>query len=682
MIKKIMYIANSNLTWIDIPISLKEMGRWEIVSENVTFHVKAYSDEGVKECRHLIRKNNPDCIISCDFSRNIARAAYEESIPYLSWVYDCPHEALYSIQAFYPTNYIFLFDRMQCEHLMKIGLRNIFHMPLAINPARITEALSNINKKEPNTDICFVGSLYDMTDNEILLSNLSGTAKERWDDIAESFMFRWDGNINFSGILPDDFIMLFDDYNTENNKSAIPFMKRGYKYEANILARYIAHRERIRVLNDLSKKYELAFYTRDHNLEKLDSSVNIRDGVSYESGDLFRIYNRSRININISLHCIETGLPQRIFDVMGAGGFMLSNYQSEIEDLFLIGEEIETFKNIEELNEKTEYYLRHEQEREKIAAKGQEKVLKLHSYKNRFNEIIPMIEKSETNKKQSYSIRSEEKMAVSVIIPTYNRLFTLPRAVQSVLEQSYKNLELIIVDDGSDDGTDEYVKTITDSRVVYIKGEHKGAGAARNTGVRRSKYELIAFCDSDCEWKRDKLTKQIELMEKNDGCVMVYSRFATINSDGSNGMIIPVDDIPECECSGYYLYQHLLVHNLIGTPTMLIKKEVFERTGGFDESLPALEDYDLALKIAEKHDVRCCYEILVNDYPSVGSLSSNVSAYFTVRCMLIAKYVTELKKYGTFDTIVNYILERAAKHGIQQQVGEMLIRMLERRIEK
>ena len=270
--------------------------------------------------------------------------------------------------------------------------------------------------------------------------------------------------------------------------------------------------------------------------------------------------------------------------------------------------------------------------------------------------------------------------SVSVIIPTYNRIKTLPRAVESVLAQNYSNLELIIVDDGSDDGTDGYVKSINDDRVVYIKGEHKGAGAARNTGVRNSKYDLIAFCDSDSEWYPNKLKIQLEYMNRYPESGMVYSRYRSLTPDGDERTIIPINSIPEDECSGNYLYQHLLVHNLAGTPTMLIKKEIFLKVKGFDENLPALEDYDLTLKIAEITDIKCCYQILVDDYYSEGSISSDVAAYFTVRCMLIAKYASELKKYGTFDTIVKYVLERANKYGILEKVGNMLTNMLEKRI--
>ncbi|XME04282.1 glycosyltransferase family 2 protein [Lachnospiraceae bacterium C1.1] len=280
--------------------------------------------------------------------------------------------------------------------------------------------------------------------------------------------------------------------------------------------------------------------------------------------------------------------------------------------------------------------------------------------------------------------RSDSRVAesVSVIIPTYNRKGILAHAVDSVLAQTYKKLELIIVDDGSDDGTEEYVRSISDSRVIYIKGEHRGAGAARNTGVKHSRFNLIAFCDSDSEWHPDKLEIQLEYMKKYPESGLIYCRYQSLNKDGSVRTFFPDDSISEIECSGNYLYQHLLVHNLVGTPTMLIRKEIFERTGGFDESLGILEDYELTLRIASITDIQCCYKILVDDYYSEGSISSNLQEYFKVRCMLIARYSTELHKYGTFNTIVKHVLERAAGLGVLKDVSEMLTDLMRDKINK
>lgn len=119
---------------------------------------------------------------------------------------------------------------------------------------------------------------------------------------------------------------------------------------------------------------------------------------------------------------------------------------------------------------------------------------------------------------------------VSVIIPTYNRAHTLPASIDSVLCQTYDNLEVIVVDDGSTDGTEIFVRGLADSRVRYIKnsGNH-GPAAARNLGVRRAEGEYVAFQDSDDEWRPDKLEKQMPLLleplEKTDLVYCEYTRY-------------------------------------------------------------------------------------------------------------------------------------------------------------
>ncbi len=125
---------------------------------------------------------------------------------------------------------------------------------------------------------------------------------------------------------------------------------------------------------------------------KLDRKIEIRSGVSYDSGDIFKIYKKSKININISLHCIESGFSQSFFDVMASGGFLLTNYQSEIEDFFETGKDIAVFHDEKELLELASYYLHHDDEREEIARNGQEKVLKNHTYRKRLTEIMRIVD--------------------------------------------------------------------------------------------------------------------------------------------------------------------------------------------------------------------------------------------------------------------------------------------------
>lgn len=184
---------------------------------------------------------------------------------------------------------------------------------------------------------------------------------------------------------------------------------------------------------------------------------------------------------------------------------------------------------------------------------------------------------------------------VSVIIPTFNRAFCIDRSIRSVLAQTYGNVEVIVVDDASEDATEEVVSEIQDSRIRYFVLEtRRGAGGARNFGILKARGEFIAFQDSDDEWHADKLKMELEyLLERNFG--MVFCRFRI---DGTREEIIPEEEefcFDGCE---HGMADYLIELNRVGTPTMLIRKELLDKYGGFDEALTTYEDWELGLRLS------------------------------------------------------------------------------------
>lgn len=143
------------------------------------------------------------------------------------------------------------------------------------------------------------------------------------------------------------------------------------------------------MLNTLAQKFNVHLYTRS-SADFLEN-VHIHTGVDYYT-IMNKIFYLSKINLNITLSSIETGVPQRILDIMGCGGFVLTNYQEELEDMFVIGKEIEAFRNIEELIEKCTYYLSHEKERLTIAMNGYKKVRDSFSYQHQLQKMISIVQ--------------------------------------------------------------------------------------------------------------------------------------------------------------------------------------------------------------------------------------------------------------------------------------------------
>jgi len=193
---------------------------------------------------------------------------------------------------------------------------------------------------------------------------------------------------------------------------------------------------------------------------------------------------------------------------------------------------------------------------------------------------------------------------VSVIIPTYNKSQYLREAIKSVLNQTYKNIEVIVVDDGSTDNTKEIVESFNDSRIIYIFQENKGPAIARNTGIKKAQGEYIAFLDSDDLWLKEKLEKQVDFMEKNSeigllgtGCYEVTDKGKIIGKK-----IFPIKN--------KILQKDLIKYNSFIQSSVMIRKEVFDKVGLYDKSFRESEDYELWLRIAGNYKVRNLAEAL------------------------------------------------------------------------
>lgn len=208
---------------------------------------------------------------------------------------------------------------------------------------------------------------------------------------------------------------------------------------------------------------------------------------------------------------------------------------------------------------------------------------------------------------------------ISVILPTYNRAELLPRAVQSVLAQTHRDLELIVVDDASTDDTARVMAEIGDPRVRYIRQEeNRGACAARNRGVAEARGEYIAFQDSDDTWAADKLEKQLHCL-KETGADIVFCGFRRFSEE--NVTVFP----PETLAEGDIRYEQLLLENLISTQTILGRRECFVQNP-FDESFPRMQDWELVLRLVQKYRIFYMKETLANVYLQADSISRKPQA--------------------------------------------------------
>ena len=196
---------------------------------------------------------------------------------------------------------------------------------------------------------------------------------------------------------------------------------------------------------------------------------------------------------------------------------------------------------------------------------------------------------------------------ISIIIPTYNRAHTLKRALDSVLAQTRPADEIIVVDDGSTDLTEQLIKQ-NYPQVIYIKQANQGVSAARNTAIKIAKGEWLALLDSDDEWLPNKLEAQLALLEQQPGHKLIHSDEIWIR----NG--VRVNQMKKHAKSGGWIFENCLPLCAISPSAAMIHRDLFAEIGLFDEELPACEDYDLWLRITARHPVLYCEEALILKY--------------------------------------------------------------------
>ncbi len=225
---------------------------------------------------------------------------------------------------------------------------------------------------------------------------------------------------------------------------------------------------------------------------------------------------------------------------------------------------------------------------------------------------------------------------VSVILPTHNRAHLLVRAIKSALSQTFGDFELLVIDDCSTDNTREIVAGFDDLRLRYQRHSlNGGAGVARNTGIRAASGEYIAFLDSDDEWLPGKLREHIRTFTvtnlQNVGLTYTGSLTVVKGRSGTPRLAIHRGDV----------FRKVLISNIIGgASTVMVRREVLAVVGGFDASLPASEDFELWIRIAECYQVDCIPKPLVRIHQSASRprLSTNYPALQQARERIFSKH--------------------------------------------
>lgn len=353
---------------------------------------KKYSDSNYDKDYFLTLANfikdadNIDCVLSINFTPIIARACKPFNIPYISLTADCPCSNLYSKTIEYSNNRIFLFDKLQVLKYQPFNPANIHHLPLATDTDAWDKiSITQTDMEKYSSDVSFVGSLYTEMCPYNKISHLLNDETKGYVDgliaaqqnvygyyfIEDAISEEWALDFQKQGKLSS----VEDDY-INDIKGIIADNYIGYK---------CTEQERINTLSTISKYFQVDLWTLSDssNLPRI-----INRGPADSGTDMPKIFKCSKINLNMTNRAIRSGIPLRILDIMGCGGFLITNYQPEILDLFVPGEDIVIYDSIPDLVNKIYYYLDNDQERARIASNGYNKVKHLHTYEKRLEYML------------------------------------------------------------------------------------------------------------------------------------------------------------------------------------------------------------------------------------------------------------------------------------------------------
>lgn len=357
---------------------------------------------------YILNNNRYDSVLSVNFSPIISDVCNKLKIKYISWVYDCPINIRRTETLKNECNIIYFFDRIQANNYLAEGVRGARHMPLAVDTSVFLNMSVNndneFNDLENNSslilrdntqnkleslkdsaymcDVALVGKLYK-SDYSYIYQYQDEYTRGYLDAIVSSQGKIYGGYI-IDECINNTIISKINENFSKVSNGTYSVLKSEVTYA---LATEVTRRERYMVLSLLQSRYNVNLYSNDSD-EHLNK-VNNKGYVDYYTQMPKAFYN-AKVNLNMSLKAIQSGIPLRVLDVLGCGGFLITNYQHEIAEYFEAGRELVIYEDIPDLVSKVQYYLTHEDERLRIAKNGYEKVNRDFTFKDKIEKMLKL----------------------------------------------------------------------------------------------------------------------------------------------------------------------------------------------------------------------------------------------------------------------------------------------------
>lgn len=341
-------------------------------------------------CKQLMQKieeSEASFVFSLNFFPVAAKACNCCGVKYVSWIYDTPYLLLYSKHVRYDTNRICFFDKSLYYEFKKQNLNNVFYLPLAA-PVKIYDEINITESDRYQGEVAFVGSTYQEQKQDFyhLLQGVDTYTKGYLDAIMKMQKEVY-GDFLLERLLDESIVKeLYRVCPIERGEDE--WESEAWIYANYFLARKVTGDQRMEILQMLSEKFEVNLYTPEAT--PILGNVHNCGPVDYVT-QMPKVFKQSKINLNMTLRSIVSGIPLRAMDIMGCGGFLLTNYQRDFEDLFEADVDYVYYTDNEDLLYKIDYYLSHTEEREAIARNGYQKVKENHTYEHRIKEILSLI---------------------------------------------------------------------------------------------------------------------------------------------------------------------------------------------------------------------------------------------------------------------------------------------------
>lgn len=330
-----------------------------------------------------------DICFSVDYFQTVAMAAKKLNITYYSWLYHIPQWSLFSYAAQLPNNRIISFDTAQIQELKQYNVNGMQYMSQAADKELLSGALSEATPElieKYKADVSFVGTLYESANN--IFNRISAEAREKsiYKDILQMIKekrFSYGKEVLERGVTEEMVEFLLEE--VEYGQDHFFFANQEEIAIQSVLARKITVEERKLMARTLARKFDFKLFTIS-NTEKFPEINNCGPVDFAKQAPL--VYNGSKINVYVTPRAIRSGVPLRVLEIMACQGFVLVNYQEDLAREFEDGKELVMYRSMEEMVDKVQYYLEHEEERQQIARAGYEKVLREYNYAEKLRGIL------------------------------------------------------------------------------------------------------------------------------------------------------------------------------------------------------------------------------------------------------------------------------------------------------